>query len=227
VHLKVDTGLHRNGVRLEDWGPFIQRAARLSDAGSIDVVGIWSHIAEASDHDDDEARTAFDTAVAQVHEAGLSPQVLHIAASAASFARSEFRYDMVRIGAFCYGIRPSGGPSETDLGIEPIASLEATVAAVDGGTVTIDVGALDGLPSLLAGRVRVGTPSGPRRVMSMDAAMVVESWPGAAVGDTVVVYGPGSSGESSATTLGEAIGTIGEEIAVRVSPLIAREYRGR
>ena len=45
----------------------------------------------------------------------------HIAASAASFARSEFRYDMVRIGAFCYGIRPAGGPSETDLGHRPIA----------------------------------------------------------------------------------------------------------
>ena len=46
----------------------------------------------------------------------------------------------------------------------------------------------------------------------------------AAVGDEVAVFGPGSLGESSPTTLAEAIGTVGEEIMVRVSPLIPRVY---
>lgn len=226
VHLKIDTGLHRNGIRPEEWRGFVARAAELSAAGALDVVGIWTHIAEASDQDDDDARAAFDTAVSQAREAGLSPDLLHLAASAASFARPAFRYDMVRVGAFCYGIRPADGPSERELGIRPIARLTASVITSDGDAVTVDVGALDGLPSSLAGRIRVGTPAGPRRVRSIDTVTVVESWPDAAPGDTVTVYGPGESGESTATTLGEAIGTIGEEIALRVSPLVRREYEG-
>ena len=134
---------------------------------------------------------------------------------------------MVRVGAFCYGIRPAGGPSEDDLGVTPIATLLAPVTDAGGGVVTIPIGALDGLPSLLAGRVTVGTPAGARRLLSMDAASAtLESWPGAKAGDHVTVYGPGGSGESSATTLAEAIGTIGEEIAVRISPLIPRHHPG-
>jgi alanine racemase len=225
VHLKIDTGLHRNGVRPEEWAAFVERAARLSDEGALQVVGIWSHISEASDEDDDVARTAFDKAVAQARDAGLTPEILHLAASAASFARPEFRYDMVRVGAFCYGIRPAGGPSEDDLGVTPIATLVAPVTDV-GATATIAAGSLDGLPSLLAGRVTLGTPAGARRLLSMDAASaMLEPWPGATPGDQVAVYGPGGSGESSATTLAEQIGTIGEEIVVRLSPLIPREYR--
>ena len=227
VHLKIDTGLHRNGVRPEEWAAFVERAARLSHQGALQVVGIWTHISEASDEDDDVARTAFDKAVAQARDAGLTPETLHLAASAASFARPEFRYDMVRVGAFCYGIRPAGGPSEDDLGVTPIATLVAPVSDVEGGTVTIAAGSLDGLPSLLAGRVTLGTPAGARRLLSMDAASAkLEPWPGANAGDEVAVYGPGGSGESSATTLAEEIGTIGEEIVVRISPLIPREYRG-
>ena len=106
VHLKIDTGLHRNGVRPEAWPEFARRAAALEAAGAIDVVGVWSHIAEASDAEDDAAREAYERAL---DEAGLRPGIRHLAASAASFARPEFRYDMVRVGAFCYGIRSAGG----------------------------------------------------------------------------------------------------------------------
>ncbi|WP_258861443.1 alanine racemase [Microbacterium sp. JB110] len=52
VHLKIDTGLHRNGIRPEAWGEACARAAELERAGDITVVGIWSHIAEASDASD-------------------------------------------------------------------------------------------------------------------------------------------------------------------------------
>ena len=58
VHLKIDTGLHRNGVRPEDWAG-VRRSRRelLQDGGTrCDVVGVWSHIAEASDEEDDAAR---------------------------------------------------------------------------------------------------------------------------------------------------------------------------
>ena len=225
VHLKIDTGLHRNGVRPEYWSAFVARAAALQAAGRIDVVGVWSHIAEASDAEDDDARAVFERALQQAEAAGIHPEVRHLAASAASFARPEFRYDMVRVGAFCYGIRSAGGPSADKLGLRTIARLEADVVAVHEETVRIDIGAFDGLPSTLHGRAMVGTPAGARRLGPVGGThSLVDAWTGAGVGDVVTIYGPGGSGEGTATDLAELVGTIGEEIAVRVSPLIPRVY---
>ena len=55
---------------------------------------------------------------------------------------------------------------------------------------------------------------------------LVAPWPDAAIGDSVTVYGPGAGGAGTTTDLAELIGTIGEEIAVRVSPLVPRTYAG-
>ncbi|GAA2959048.1 alanine racemase [Microbacterium schleiferi] len=223
VHIKIDTGLHRNGVRPEDWPAFVARAAELEASGDIRVVGIWSHIAETSDEDDDRSRAAFIDAIRIAEDAGLRPEVRHLAASAAAFARPEFRFDLVRFGAFSYGIRSTGGP-ELD-GIAPAASLIATVTSIGPSAVEVDYGYLDGLPSTLAGRMSVGTPAGSRLVREIGpASMLIDTWPGAAIGDEVYLFGPGTRGESSVTTLAEAIGTVGEEIIVRVSPLVPRIY---
>lgn len=223
VHLKVDTGLHRNGIRPEDWARAVARAHSLQDAGLIDVVGIWSHIAEASDDEDDAARAAFDHAVGVARSAGLTPTLRHLAASAAGTMRSEFRYEMTRVGAFCYGIAPAGGPSAAELGLTPIGTLAASVIAVDGDDAIIGIGVFDGLPSLLAGRVDVATPGGARRLVTVGEDSRVKGWPGMAVGDEVIIYGTGSHGEPTSTDLAEALDTIGEEIAVRLSPAVRRE----
>lgn len=223
VHLKIDTGLHRNGVRPEDWPGFVARAAELEARGDIRVAGIWSHIAETSDEADDQARAEYHAAIDAARAAGLEPEVLHLAASAAGYARPEFRHDLVRFGAFCYGIRSTDGPELEN--IVPAATLVAPVVSVGAETVEVGYGSLDGLPSTLAGRVTVGTPGGPRALLAVrETSLTVATWPGAAVGDEVAIFGPGSLGESSATTLAEAIGTVGEEIMVRVTPLIPRVY---
>ena len=223
VHLKIDTGLHRNGVRREDWRGFTERAAELEAAGRIRVVGIWSHLAETSDASDDDAREEFLDAVAVARAAGLTPELRHLAASAAAYARDGFRFDLTRIGAFCFGVRSAGGEDLPD--IVPAATLIAPVTAVGEETVTVGLGALDGLPSTLAGRVEVGTPAGPRRLLAVhDTSLEVAAWPGARAGDEVHVFGPGSAGEATATTLAETIDTVGEELLVRVSPRIPREY---
>jgi len=224
VHLKIDTGLHRNGVRPEQWRAFCARAAELESAGRVRVAGIWSHIAEASDRDDDIARAEFDDAVAVARAAGLAPEIRHLAASAAAWHRPEFRYELVRIGAFCYGVRSADGPDIP--GIAPISSLVARVIGV-GDDVEIGLGSVDGYPSALAGRARAATPAGPRAVLRVDPfSSCVEAWEGATIGDEVTLFGPGSHGEPTPTDLGEALGTVGEEPLLRVSPLIPRVYTG-
>lgn len=228
IHLKIDTGLHRNGVRPEAWPAFAARAAALQAEGLVEVVGVWSHIAEASDAEDDEARAVFERALQQAAAAGIHPPLRHLAASAAAFARPEFRYDIVRVGAFCYGIRSAGGPPADALGLVPVGALEADVVSLEGDGVAVGIGALDGLPSSLTGAgATVATSAGACRLeMVAQTRTLVGSWPGAAVGDTVRIFGAGADGEGTSTDLAELIGTIGEEIAVRISPLVPRVYAG-
>jgi alanine racemase len=223
VHLKIDTGLHRNGVRPEEWPAFAARAAELESEGHIRVVGLWSHLAETSDATDDDAREAFLRAVSEAEAAGLAPEVRHLAASAAGYARRAFHFDLVRFGAFGYGVRSAGGGELP--GIAAAATLLAPVTAIGADGVEVGLGALDGLPSSLAGRASVGTPAGARRLQEIrETTLVIEGWEGAAVGDEVTIFGRGSAGESTATTLAEQIDTVGEEILVRVSPRVPREY---
>src|SRR5690606_19833846 len=155
---------------------FCARAAQLEAEGRIHVAGVWSHIAEASDRDDDIARAEFDEAVAAAWAAGLAPETRHLAASAAAWHRAEFRYELVRIGAFCYGIRSADGPEIA--GTAAISTLVARVVSV-GDDVEISLGSVDGYPSALAGRAHVATPAGPRAVTRVDPFSTrVASWDG-------------------------------------------------
>lgn len=218
IHLKVDTGLHRNGFRPESWSDALARAGVF--AAGVDVVGVWSHLAEASDAEDDVAAHAFDVALRAVRHAGFTPEVTHLTASAASWARPELRQSLSRIGAFCYGIRSADGPVLP--GIEPVATLIAPVIGVEDDVVRIAIGSLDGVPSILRG-IEVGTPRGRRMLRAVGLIdSEVASWPGAAVGDRVVVFGPASSGAHSPTTLAESIDTVGEEVVTRLTNRVTR-----
>lgn len=232
VHLKIDTGLHRNGVRPEAWADFVAQAREYELAERIRVVGIWSHIAEASDGEDDISRAVFDEAVAAARAAGLAPEKLHLAASAAAFARAEYRYDMVRIGAFAYGIRSTDGPSDDELGIRPIGTLRASVLPSDDAVpaldddgvpppVAVDLG-WNGIPSLAAKHLTVQTSAGQRQVIRVTADVtLIEPW--TPEPDEIVALLGGEALET-ATDLAERIGTIGEEPILRISPLIPRRY---
>lgn len=220
VHLKIDTGLRRNGIRSEDWPDVVNRAVDAQRAGAIDIVGVWSHLAEASDAEDDVAAGEFHAAVEVLRQAGAQPRDLHLTASAASWWRPELRGSVCRVGAFCYGIRSADGPDIA--GVRPIAALEATVIDVGSESVRIGIGALHGLPSVLAG-APVATPAGPREMIRIDdISTSVRGWADARIGDRVRLFGAGDHGEVDATTLAERIGTVGEEIITRLTSGVRR-----
>jgi alanine racemase len=220
VHLKIDTGLHRNGIRPEDWQSAVDAALAARAEGVLEIAGAWSHIAEASDAEDDAARAVF---VNGLRAFGAHRPLRHLAASAAAFARPEFRFDLARIGAFSYGIRPAGGPSDGELGIRPIGTVCATATHVAADAVVLDVGALDGLDSRLAGRLTVGTPAGERLLLEVgDTWSRAAGWPGAQAGDDVALFG--GRAPMTATDVAEMLDTIGEEVVLRVSPRLPRHY---
>ncbi len=223
VHLKIDTGLHRNGIRIEQWPELLAQASTYQADGLIAVVGVWSHIAEASDEDDDQSRAVFDQAVLSAQARGFELEYRHLAASAASFARPEFRYDAVRIGAFCYGIRSAEGVGESELGVYPISTLKAPIVRIDGDSVVLGVGSLDGLPSTLSRLMHVESEFGTHRVRQIGLdETCLDWWTEASAGDWVTVFGGRTA--ASATDLAERIDTVGEELLLRVSPLIERVY---
>lgn len=221
VHLKIDTGLHRNGVLLEDWAEIMAVVREAEDAGVLELVGVWSHLAEASDAEDDDAQQVFLSAVTQAAESGAEPAWQHLTASAASWWRPELRGSMSRIGAFCYGIRSADGP---DLeGVLPVAELTATVTDVNDAGAVIALGSFDGLPSTLAG-MPVGSEAGVGTLSSIGPTTSTVSGRGLEVGDRVWIFGSGAHGESSATTLAERIDTVGEEILTRLTARVRRVH---
>lgn len=245
VHLKIDSGLHRNGAAPHEWMDLVSRAKHWQDQGCIDVVGVWTHIGEASVADDNASRDVFDTAVAQALEAGLQPRLRHLAASAASFERDDFRYDLARVGGFTYGIGPGSGIGPADLGLEAVMAAHASVLRVDefaGNLVAVlDVGYLDGIPAWIL--AADNGQSGPLPRTGCDVLIAGERYPVIAVaaetmtvalgdtgttvseGDDVVIFGSHLRGEPVLQEWADAMGTVGEEIVVRVGSRAEREYR--
>lgn len=77
LHLEVETGLGRGGACPGDWPGLLDTAARAEAAGSVHVVGVWSHLARADEpgHPGCDRQAAhFRSAVARARRAGLTPR---------------------------------------------------------------------------------------------------------------------------------------------------------
>ncbi len=134
VHLKVDTGLGRNGVLPDQLPALVDAALRAEAEGAVRLVGVWSHFAFADEPDHPTVRAqeqVFADAVRTVEAAGARLEVRHLANSAATLTRPAVHYDLVRPGLAVYGLSPVpqlGGPA--DFGLVPAMTLEAELATV-------------------------------------------------------------------------------------------------
>jgi alanine racemase len=150
VHLKIDTGLSRNGCRPEQWIPLVSRAMQLQSEGEIDVVAIWSHLSGTSIEEDTLALDKFEIASEQARNLGFSGY-RHVASSPAAFALPQSRYDLVRIGVSAFGTSPIEGVSASSLSLS--APMTLTAEVLSPGIVSI--GFLHGFFSQLAGKTHV------------------------------------------------------------------------
>mgnify|MGYP002144017030 CR=1 FL=1 len=71
VHLKVDTGLSRNGSSIEEWPALVAATVDLVGQGLVETVGVFSHLSSTSETDDRAQIAAFDAAVEQARALGL------------------------------------------------------------------------------------------------------------------------------------------------------------
>lgn len=250
VHLKIDTGLSRNGVAEADWPAVVARAAELERDRRLTVVGVFSHFANTSRDADAAQLAVFERALGQAAGAGLKPTVRHLASSEQAIRDPSARYDLVRIGIGIYGLTPFGdGTTCTDLGLTPAMTLRARVAAVrhvDAGAgasyghlwhadapttlALVPLGYADGIPRHATGGGAAVLLAGARRPVvgrvAMDQFIVDVGDAPVEVGDEVVVFGDPSTGAPTADEWAEASGTIGYEIVTRIGPRVPRRHVG-
>jgi alanine racemase len=227
VHLKVDTGLHRNGARPEDWPELVTAALEAQRAGQLTIEAIWSHLADASPEDDAEALAKFHRAVEVASRLGCTPPLLHLGASSAGIRMPEARLGMVRFGIAAYGISPFDDATGRDLGLRPVMSIKAPVTTVSAGVATVPLGSADGIQVPAVGRGAAVGVRGRRCVVlevGIDSLTIDVSQTSVSVGDEVVVFGPGDSGEPTAEDWATWAGTIGDEIVARASERLPRQY---
>ncbi|EMQ99539.1 alanine racemase [Paeniglutamicibacter gangotriensis] len=246
VHLKIDTGLGRNGSAPADWETLLDRASSYQDEGLMRVVGVFSHLAVADEPErpeTDEQLEAFNQAVALAEDAGFDLEVRHIANTPAILSRPDSHYDLVRLGLGMYGMSPFVGEEPERYGLRPAMTLTSRIANVKkvpaGSGVgyglryhtseetylgLVPMGYADGIPrSALNAPVSInGKTYLVRGTIAMDQ-FVVDLGPDidveAMLGSEVILFGQGGP---SITEWADAAGTINYEIATRVSPRVPR-----
>lgn len=244
VHMKLETGLSRNGIAPGDWGRVFAEAARLERIGRIRIIGVFSHLSNTSLEDDRTALSRFGVGIAAASAAGITPEIRHVAATAAAIDLPESRLDAVRIGIGLYGQSPFEDRTSADLGLRPAMTLRAAVAAVRrvpaGAGVSygysyrapeettlalVPMGYADGIP-------RSASDRGPVQIhgrrftvagrIAMDQFVVDVGDTPVQVGDEVVLFGDPTLGAPAASEWADAAGTINYEIVTRIGHRVPR-----
>jgi len=246
VHLKIDTGMNRLGVRAE---AAARAAAEVAARPHLRLEGAYTHLACADEPDDAVTPgqlSAFAEALEAVRAAGLAPSLVHAANSAALLTRPEAHFDMVRSGLALYGVLPSEAGRQVPL--RPILALKSRLMAVKrvraGEGVSyghrwragresllgvLPVGYADGYPRALTNRAQVRAAGRLVPVVGavcMDMVMVdLTDVPEATPGLEVALLEAEGASPLSASALAEAAGTIPYEILTGIGRRVPRVYR--
>ena len=232
IHLKVETGMGRNGFSTE-WAELLTR-----DLSK--VVGVMTHFARADEPNEaqnSEQLRNFDDRVAELVGKGVKP-IRHISNTAATLSNVAARYDMVRVGIAMYGLSPLGRNEN----FKPIMKVRAKLVLVKempaghpigyGATVITDratkigivgMGYADGIPRNAKGAgVTFNSESAPLigRVSMDQFAVDLGPDSKAKSGDWVTVIGE----NYDAYEWAKACQTIHYEITTRMAPRIIRTY---
>lgn len=247
VHLKIDTGMGRNGV-LSDEAPAVLRA--ITEMRKLQTEGIYSHFSCA---DSDESYSSmqlhrFEKVLHQATVEGIRPPIAHLSNSAGILMMKSAMFDGVRPGLLLYGCSPiEGVPIE---GLRPAMSLKTRLVGFK--TVPLGYGISYGRTYLtyrptVVGILPVGYADGYSRMLSnkasvlirgkrapvigrvtMDQTMVdLTEVPGVACGDEVILMGESGDQRITAGDLGSLAQTISYEMLCTIGKLVPRTYRDK
>ena len=240
VHVKVDTGMARYGLRPNEC---VALAESLRELPDLVVEGVFTHFASADEPDQAFTHYQYAQFLDVVARLPWVP-VRHAAASAALIGVPETTLDMARVGIAMYGYAPAGG---AELGLRPVLALKSRIvriyALAAGETVSygrtwraqrptrvglVMAGYADGVPWALSNRGEALVRG--RRVpiigrVCMDQFIVdLNEVPDAKVDDVAVIIGPQGSDFIGAEEVARLSETISYEVLTGISARVARLY---
>ena len=254
VHLKVDTGMGRLGVSVDQL-PAVLDALRA--ARNLGLEGLSTHLASSEIMDAPsvaEQARAFDTARRMVREAGMQPKFVHVANTGAVISRRETWNSMVRPGVALYGYylpfqragrEVSGGTlrlpvkpiltwktrilSLRNFGANQALGYNATyVTKAAAHVAVLPVGYADGYNRQLSNRGRVIVRDHYAPIVgsiSMDLTLAdVTGIPGIAVGDEVILLGACDGMNVDALEHARLANSSPYEILCNISKRVPRRY---
>src|ERR1041385_6885991 len=253
VHLKVDTGMGRLGVRFDQLSEFVNKLAQFRN---VHIDGIMSHLAAADDATCQpltrDQIQRFEDAVTVFRDHGYRPTHLHLANSAGVFGHRESWGNLVRPGGVLYGLWRDVLPLSTtsDPGLLPVMSLHTRISLLKwvpaGETIgygctfeasrrsliaTMPVGYHDGYMRGLSNRAHVivrGVYAPVVGRVSMDLSLVdVTNVTGVELDDQVTLLGwnrQQAELEIPAEELARIVGTLSYEVTCGISERVPRVY---
>ena len=251
IHVKVDTGMGRVGVRVEG---VLEFAEKLKAFTNLNLEGIMSHLAAANNLAENDftqmQQSRFESSVAIFRERGFQPDLVDIANSPGAIAHPESRGNMVRLGGILYGLGGDILPDGIDKPeLKPVLSLYTQIQHIkhvgagetlgygrtfrttrDSIIATLPIGYHDGYSRSLSncGRVIVNGIFAPvvGRI-SMDWTIVdVTDVPHTAVGDKVTVIGSAGGQSITAEDLAGELGTISYEVTCGINNRVTKRFFG-
>jgi len=244
VHLKIDTGMSRVGVKPEEASSLAQEAGRIP---SVHLEGVFTHFAKADESDPASTVSQlriFSEIVSSWEASGLRPPLVHCANSAAALRRPEAWYDLVRVGIAMYGLHPSSACKLPGV-VRPALTWKSRLSQVkvlppgrgisyghiyttssEERIGTVPVGYADGFRRVEGNEVIVGGKRVPvvGRV-TMDQIMVqLDALPNAQTGDEVVIIGSQEAERISAEDVADRWGTINYEVTSGILKRVPRVY---
>ncbi len=249
IHIKVDTGMSRIGIRPDESGlAFIQKALSYDE---VEAEGIFTHFAKADEADKASAFRQIDQMSRFIETAekktGYRFPLKHCSNSAGILELERANMDMVRAGITLYGLWPSEEVSRDSISLHPLLSLKSRLVCVKevekgaqisyGGTytaeknmriATVPVGYGDGYPRGLSGKGMVlicGKRAPILGRVCMDQFMVdVENIPEAKEGTEVTLIGKEGEDRITMEELGALSGRFNYEFACNLGKRIPRVY---
>ncbi len=244
VHLELDVGMGRAGIRPEDLDACI---ALLRSAPGLRIAGTFANLSAANDPaspETDRQIGGLEAALARLRAAGVSPGRVHLANSAAVLLHARSWLDAVRPGLALYGVAPSKALEAS--GLVAAMRLEARVVSVRrvpagsrlgyGGRFTasrettvavLPMGYADGFRRSLSGKVDVllrGKRAPVVGAISMDVTLADATGIGVQRGDRAVLLGRDGNEAITAWDLARAADTIPYEILCGIGLRVARVY---
>jgi alanine racemase len=256
VHLKVETGVHRQGLAGDE---LLSLAAKAAAAPGVSFEGLGTHFADIEDTTDprfaQEQLARFTEATEALAARGLRPSVRHAANTAATLNLPETHFDMARVGIGLYGMWPSQETFIFSLAHDRVADLRPALtwkcriaqikdvprggyigygrtfrATADLRLAVLPVGYYDGYDRRLSNMAHVlirGLRAPVRGRVCMNMTLVdVTDVPGVSLDDEVVLLGRSGDEAVRAEDLAAIVGSINYEITTRISERLPRRVTG-